>query len=81
MENRIYFQENFVVAMGSINKFLRGKVYNRRRRGHILLSVAIHGLHLEQLFEHNDIQENFIKTNKCQCCPYIEASQLISYAN
>ena len=32
--------------MSSINKFLRGKVYNRCRRGHILLSAAIHGLQL-----------------------------------
>ena len=50
---------SFVVAMGSMNQFLRGKVYNRCRLGHVLLSVAIHGLHLEQYFEHNGIHENF----------------------
>ena len=50
-----------VVAMGAINKFLRGKVYHRCSRGYILLSTAIHGLHLEQFFEHNAvIHENFI---------------------
>ena len=41
--------ESSVVAVGSMSKFLRGKVCNRCRRGHILLSVAIHGLYLEQL--------------------------------
>ena len=52
--------ESFVVALGSINKFPRGKDYNRCRCGHIILSAAIHGLHLEQFFEHNGIHENFI---------------------
>ena len=42
--------ENSVVAMGSMNKFQRGKVHNRCRRGHILLSVGIHGLHWKQCF-------------------------------
>ena len=44
-----------VVAMGPMNKFLKRKVNNRCHHGHILLSAAIHGLHLEQFFEHNDI--------------------------
>ena len=52
--------ESSVVAMGSMNKSLRGKVYNRCHRGHILLSAAIHGVHLEQFSEQNDIHENFI---------------------
>ena len=52
--------ESFVVAMGSMNKFLRGKVYNKFRRCHILLSAASHGLNLKQIFEHNYIYENFI---------------------
>ena len=52
--------ESSVVAMGYMNKFLRGKVYNRCHRGHISFSAAIHRLHLEQFFEHNDIHEHFI---------------------
>ena len=52
--------ESSVVALGSMNEFPRGKVYNRCRCGHIILSAAIHGLHLEQFFEHNGIHENFI---------------------
>ena len=47
--------------MGSMNKFLRGKVHNRCCREHIILSAAIHVLHLEQFFEHNDIHQNFIR--------------------
>ena len=34
--------ENSVVEMDSMNKFQKGKVHNRCRRGHILLSVGIH---------------------------------------
>ena len=52
--------ESFVVAIGSMNKFLRGKVYNKCRRCRILLSAASHGLNLKQIFEHNYIYENFI---------------------
>ena len=51
--------ESSAVAMGPMKKFLRGKVRNRCYRGHTLLSVAIHGLHLERFFEHNVIHENF----------------------
>ena len=48
--------ETSVAAMGSMNELLRGKVYNRCRRGHILLSAAIDGLHLEQFFELNNMR-------------------------
>ena len=34
-----------IVAVESINRFLKGKMYNRCRRGHILLSSALHALH------------------------------------
>ena len=46
--------------MGPMNEFLRGKVYNRCRRGYVLLSAATDGLHLKQFFEHNDIHESFV---------------------
>ena len=49
--------ENFVVAMGSINKFLRGKVYHRCSCGHFLLSATIHGLYFEHFFEQNFIND------------------------
>ena len=48
--------ESSVAAMGSMNELLRRKVYNRCRRGHILLSAAIDGLHLEQFFELNNMR-------------------------
>ena len=38
-----------IIAGGSIDKFLRGKSYNRCRRGNLLLATAMHGLHLERL--------------------------------
>ena len=52
--------ESSVAAMGPMNEFLRGKVYNRCRRGYVLLSAATDGLHLKQFFEHNDIHESFV---------------------
>ena len=36
--------------MGSMNKFPKGNVYERCRRGHVLLSAVIHGLYLENFF-------------------------------
>ena len=35
------------VAPGSLNKFLKGKMYNRCRRVHILFSTALHALHFQ----------------------------------
>ena len=37
-----------VVAPGSLNKFLKGKMYNRCRRVHILFSTALHSLHFQR---------------------------------
>ena len=34
--------ESDIVAMGSTNKFLKGKMYNKCRRGNILSAAAIH---------------------------------------
>ena len=36
-----------VITPGSMNRFLKGKMYNRFRRGHIILSTALHGLHFQ----------------------------------
>ena len=40
--------EQDIIAPGSMMKFLKGKMYNRCRRAHILLSTALHGLHFER---------------------------------
>ena len=44
-----------IIAGGSINKFLRGRSYNRCRRGNLLLPTAMHGLHLERFIEDMNI--------------------------
>ena len=43
--------ESNVIAAGSLNKFLKGKMYNRCRRVHILFSTAMHSLHFEQFLK------------------------------
>ena len=40
-----------LITAGSISKFLNGKVYNRCKRGHILLSTAMHGLNWERFVD------------------------------
>ena len=40
-------RESGVIASGSMNRFLKGKMYNRCRSGHIILSTASHGLHFQ----------------------------------
>ena len=45
--------ENNVEAIASINKFLKGKMYNKYCRGNILLAAAMQGLHF-----HKDFNEN-----------------------
>ena len=44
-----------VVAPGSLNTFLSGKMYNRNRRGYILLAVAFRSLHFIQFMKENNI--------------------------
>ena len=39
--------ESGVVTPGSMNRFLKGKMYSCCRKGHILLSTALHGLHFQ----------------------------------
>ena len=40
--------EQDIIASGSMTKFLKGKMYNRCRRAHILLYGALHGLHFQR---------------------------------
>ena len=49
--------ESGVIAPGSMNRFLKGKMYNHCRRGHIMLSTALHGLHFQSFLmdTHTDI--------------------------
>ena len=49
--------ESSVIAPGSMNRFLKGKMYNHCRRGHIMLSTALHGLHFQSFLmdTHTDI--------------------------
>ena len=37
-----------IVAMGSMNKFLKGKMYNRCGRRNMVLAVSMEGLHFER---------------------------------
>ena len=41
------------VALGSLNKFSKGKIYNRFTRVHILFSTALYVLHF-QIFMHDE---------------------------
>ena len=40
-----------VVATGSMKRFLKGKLYHRCCRSHLLLSSAFHGLHFKRFLE------------------------------
>ena len=48
--------ESVIVAMGSMDKFLKSKMYNRCRRGNILLAAAMQGLHFKQFLK--DFKDN-----------------------
>ena len=51
-----------IIADGSIKKFLKGKSYNRCRRGNLLLAIAMHGLRLEIFIEDMNIPStNFLQ--------------------
>ena len=45
-----------IVAAGSTNQFLKGKMYNMCKRGHPLLTTAFRGLRMQRFIE--DISEN-----------------------
>ena len=56
-----FLSEAGVVDMGgSLNRFLKGKMYNRCRRGHLLLSSALHGLHFNRFVEDLNIGNEII---------------------
>ena len=45
------------VAPGSLNKFLKGKMYNRCRRVHILFSTALHALHFQTFMQDEEFSD------------------------
>ena len=45
------------VAPGSLNKFLKGKMYNRCRRVHILFSTALHPLHFQTFMQDEEFSD------------------------
>ena len=45
------------VAPGSLNKFLKGKMYNRCRRVHILFSTAFHALHFQAFMQDEEFSD------------------------
>ena len=49
-----------IVAPGSISRFPKGKMYNRCKRGHTILSAAVHGLHLERFIDDLNIKNDLI---------------------
>ena len=46
-----------VVAAGSLNRFLKRKMYNRCRRAYILLVSALHGLHFSKFIDDQRLEE------------------------
>ena len=47
------------VAPGSLNRFLKGKTYNRCRRVHILFSTALHALHFQSFMQDDEFSDEF----------------------
>ena len=45
------------VAPGSLNKFLKGKMYNRCRRVNILFSTALHALHFQTFMQDEEFSD------------------------
>ena len=45
------------VAPGSLNKFIKDKMYNHCRRVHILLSIALHALHFQTFMQDNEFSD------------------------
>ena len=43
--------------IGSMNKFLKGKMYKRCRRVHILLSTAMHSFHFQTFIENEGLED------------------------
>ena len=45
------------VATGSLNKFLKGKMYNRCRKVHIVFSTALHALHFQTFMQDEEFSD------------------------
>ena len=50
--------ESGCYAEGSLNMFLKGRLYNRCRRLHALLLTSLHGLHLQSFIEDVSIKDD-----------------------
>ena len=46
-----------VVAPGSLNKFLKGKMYNHCRRVHISFSTTLHALHFQTFMQDEEFSD------------------------
>ena len=44
-------------ATGSLNKFLKGKMYNRCRKVHIVFSTALHALHFQTFMQDEEFSD------------------------
>ena len=53
-----------IIAAGSMNKFLKGKMYNRCRRGHLLRYSALQGIHFDRFLEECTIDQSLFKELK-----------------
>lgn len=60
--------ESQILAAGSLNKFLKGKMYYRCKRGNIFLSTAMHGLHFKKFISDHEIPDQTIsELNQWAC--------------
>ena len=57
------FIEASIIAPCSMNKFLKGKMFNRCRRGHMMLATAMDGLHFAQWVDDCSVEPERIKTS------------------
>ncbi len=53
-----------VFAEGSLNMFLKGKMYNRCRRLHSMLATCLHGLHLRKFIQDVSIKDDTLAALK-----------------
>ena len=60
--------ESSVIAAGSLNKFLKGKMYNRCKRGNILLATALHALHFRKFCQEKEIDVELLSCLKIWAC-------------
>ena len=58
MKDLYILGEPCVISIGSIHKVLKEKMYNRCRRGHLLLSAALQGFHFKKLTDNVNIESS-----------------------